>query len=162
MSRTVPQECFADLVSGVLRSVLCEAEIDRVAGEDNMQRTAWELGMRALPMALAGDPTAHATAIELLGQAIERAPHDPIPPSLAAWCHGLRAGHHCTTHPKYEREMALQLASRASGLGADDPLSEAMLSAVYMLAHDLAAADVHARRALATDGGSSWGWGRLA
>ena len=157
-----PQEWFSNLVSGVLRSVLCQAEIDRVAGEDNIQRTAWELSMRALPMVVAGDPTAHATAIELLGQAIERAPHDPIPLSLAAWCHGLRAGHHFTTQPKYEREMALQLASRASGLGAADPLSEAMLSAAYMLAHDLAGADVHARRALAIDGGSSWGWGRLA
>jgi len=31
-----------------------------------------------------------------------------------------------------------------------------------MLAHDLAAAAAHARRALAIDGGSSWGWGRLA
>lgn len=37
-----------------------------------------------------------------------------------------------------------------------------MLSAAYMLAHGLAAAEVHARRALAIDGGSSWGWGRLA
>jgi len=37
-----------------------------------------------------------------------------------------------------------------------------MLSAAYMLAHDLAAAEAHARRALAIDGGSSWGWGRLA
>jgi tetratricopeptide (TPR) repeat protein len=156
------QEWFSNLVSGVLRSVLCEAEIDRAAGEDTMQGTAWELSMRALPMVLAGDPTAHATAIELLGRAIERAPHDPIPLSLAAWCHGLRAGHHFTTHPQCEREMALQLASRASGLGADDPLSEVMLSAAYMLAHDLTAADFHARRALAIDGGSSWGWGRLA
>jgi AraC-like DNA-binding protein/tetratricopeptide (TPR) repeat protein len=156
------QEWFSNLVSGVLRSVLCEAEIDRAAGEDTMQGTAWELSMRALPMVLAGDPTAHATAIELLGRAIERAPHDPIPLSLAAWCHGLRAGHHFTTHPQCEREMALQLASRASGLGADDPLSEVMLSAAYMLAHELAAADFHARRALAIDAGSSWGWGRLA
>ena len=37
-----------------------------------------------------------------------------------------------------------------------------MLAAAAMLAHDLVAAEAYARRALAVDGGSSWGWGRLA
>ena len=127
-----------------------------------MQLTAWELSMRALPMVLAADPAVHATAIELLDRAIERAPCDPVPMALAAWCHGLRAGHHFTAYPKHERDTALQLASRASRLGAGDPLSDTMLSAAYMLAHDLAGAEAHARRALAIDGGSSWAWGRLA
>jgi AraC-like DNA-binding protein/tetratricopeptide (TPR) repeat protein len=156
------QEWFSNLVLGTLRSILCDAEIFRAAGKDKMELTAWELSMRALPMVLAADPTAHATAIELLDRAIECAPRDPIPMSLAAWCHGLRAGHHFTKYPKLERDTALQLASRASRLGAGDPLSDTMLSAAYMLAHDLAAAAAHARRALAIDGGSSWGWGRLA
>jgi AraC-like DNA-binding protein len=153
---------FSNLVSGSIRSVLCEAEIDRTAGRDKLQLTAWELSMRALPMVIAADIAAHATAIDLLEQAIERAPRDPIPMSLAAWCHGLRAGHHFTTHPELERDAAHQLASQASRLGAGDPLSDTMLSAAYMLAHDLEAAEAHARRALAIDGGSSWAWGRLA
>jgi AraC-like DNA-binding protein len=156
------QEWFSNLVSGSLRSVLCAAEIDRTAGKDKMRMTAWELSMRALPMVLAADPAAHAAAIELLERAIECAPRDPVPMSLAAWCHGLRAGHHFTTDPGPERDAALQLASRASGPGAGDPLSDTMLSAAYMLAHDLAGAEAHARRALAIDGGSSWAWGRLA
>jgi AraC-like DNA-binding protein len=156
------QEWFSNLAAGVLRSVLCEAEIDRAAGKDEIELTAWELSMRALPMVLAADPGAHAIAIELLDQAIECAPRDPVPMSLAAWCHGLRAGHHFTASPKLERDTALELASRASRLGAGDPLSDTILSAAYMLAHDLAAAAAHAQRALAIDGGSSWGWGRLA
>ena len=156
------QEWFSNLVSGILRSVLCDVEIDRAAGKDERQLTAWELSMRALPMVLAADPEAHATAIELLDRAIECAPRDPVPMSLAAWCHGLRAGHHFTTHPRLERDTALQLASRASRLGVGDSLSDTMLSAAFMLGHDLAAAEAHARRALAIDGGSSWGWGRLA
>lgn len=150
------QEWLSNLVSGVLRSVLCDAEIDRAAGKNKKELTAWELSMRALPMVLAADPAAHATAIELLDRAIESAPRDPVPMSLAAWCHGLRAGHHFTTYPRLERHTALELASRASRLGGGDPLSDAMLSAAYMLAHDLAAAEAHARRALAIDGGSSW------
>jgi tetratricopeptide (TPR) repeat protein len=40
-------------------------------------------------------------------------------------------------------------------------MADTMLSAAYMLAHDLTAAEAHARRALATDGGSAWAWGRL-
>jgi AraC-like DNA-binding protein/tetratricopeptide (TPR) repeat protein len=156
------QEWFSDLVAGVLRSILRDAEIRRSAEMDQVQLTAWGLTMRALPMVLAADPQVHAIAIELLDQAIGLAPRDPVPMSLAAWCHGLRAGHHFTTNPKRERTAALELAMRATGLDANDPLSDTMLSAAYMLAHDLDAADTHARRALSVDGGSSWGWGRLA
>jgi adenylate cyclase len=124
--------------------------------------SAWELSMRALPMVLAADPTSHSNALELLEQAMEQAARDPCPMALAAWCHGLRAGHHFTTHPQRERDAALALALRASELGGNDPLADTMLAAALMLAHDLAAAEVHARRALAIDGGSTWGWGRLA
>jgi hypothetical protein len=46
-------------------------------------------------------------------------------------------------------------------MSAGDPLAATMLSAAYMLAHDLVAAEAHARRALSIDGGSAWAWGRL-
>jgi tetratricopeptide (TPR) repeat protein len=118
--------------------------------------------MRALPMVLAADPATHATALELLDQAIARVPRDPIPIAMAAWCHGLRAGHHFTGHRKAEQRKVLELVSSASALTVGDPLAHAMLSAACMLAHDLTAAEAHARQALAIDGGSPWGWGRLA
>jgi AraC-like DNA-binding protein len=156
------QDWFSNLVSRALCPVVRDAEIDLAAGKEPMHLTAWELSMRALPMVLAADPAAHGTAIEFLDRAIELAPRDPVPMSLAAWCHGLRAGHHFTGSPKTERDKALQHASNASVLGAGDPMSETMLAAAYMLAHDLAAAEAHARRALTIDGGSAWGWGRLA
>lgn len=146
----------------MLQSVLRDAEMSRSADKDEMQVSAWEFSMRALPMVLAADPMSHANALELLEQAIEQAPRDPVPIALAAWCHGLRAGHHFTTHPQRERDAALSLALRASRLGGHDPLADTMLAAATMLAHDLAAAEVHARRAIAVDSGSSWGWGRLA
>ena len=56
----------------------------------------------------------------------------------------------------------LELISNASALTVGDPLAHTMLSAASMLAHDLTAAEAHARQALAIDGGSPWGWGRLA
>jgi AraC-like DNA-binding protein len=155
------QRWLSDVVSGAVRSVLRESEIDRVANKDPMQFDAWDLSMRALPMVLAADPAAQGTAIELLDRAIENSPRDPVPMSLAAWCHGLRAGHHFTADATHERDRALQLASEATGPGAGDPMSHAMLSAAYMLAHDLPAAEYHARSTLMIDGASAWGWGRL-
>jgi AraC-like DNA-binding protein/tetratricopeptide (TPR) repeat protein len=153
---------FSSLASGALRSVLRDDEIDQAGGRGPEQLGAWGLSMRALPAVLAGDPAGHATAPELLERAIELAPRDPVPISLAAWFHGQRAGHHFTNHPKAERDKALQCALDGSALCAGDPLAHTMLSAAYMLAHDLAAAEAHARDALTIDGGSAWGWGRLA
>jgi AraC-like DNA-binding protein/tetratricopeptide (TPR) repeat protein len=155
------QDWLSSLAVSALRSIVRDAEIDRAAGKDPAQLTAWELSMRALPMVTAADPVAHAAALELLDRAMELAPRDPVPTALAAWCHGLRAGHHFTSHLQTERDQALRLASDASILSAGDPLADTMLSAAYMLAHDLTAAEAHARRALTTDGGSAWAWGRL-
>jgi tetratricopeptide (TPR) repeat protein len=47
-------------------------------------------------------------------------------------------------------------------LNTGDALVETMLAAGYTLAHDLEAAAIHAKRALALDGGSAWAWGRSA
>jgi AraC-like DNA-binding protein len=153
---------FSNLVRGLLQPVLLDAEISWSADRDERQLSAWKLSMRALPMVLAADPMSHANALELLEQAVEQAPRDPVPIALAAWCHGLRAGHHFTTHPQRERDAAMSLALRASRLGDNGPLADTILAGATMLAHDLDAAEFHARRALAVDGGSSWGWGRLA
>ena len=153
---------LSNIISDALRSVVRDAEIDRAVGKEPAQLTAWELSMRALPMVLAADPANHAMALELLEQAIAHVARDPVPIAMAAWCHGLRAGHHFTAHREAERRRAIELASNASALAAGDPLAHAMLSAAFMLAHDLTAAETHARQALAIDSGSPWGWGRLA
>jgi hypothetical protein len=78
---------------------------------------------------------------------------------MAAWCRGLRAGHHFTAQPEVEREAARNLAQRAARLNAGDPLAETMLAAGYTLAQDLEAAAVHAERAFELDSGSAWAWG---
>lgn len=149
-------------ISGSLRSVVCAEEIDRAAGIESAEHSAWELSMRALPMVLAANPASHSGAIELLDQAIARAPRDPVPIAMAAWCHGQRAGHHLSAHLEDERRKVQELVSQASPLAIGDPLAQAMLSAATMLTHDLTAAEGHARQALAIDPGSTWGWGRLA
>ena len=118
--------------------------------------------MRALPCVTSIEAAAEGMALELLYEAMERAPRDPLPISIAASCHGLRAGHHFAARPEVEKAAARELAARAARLNAGDPLAETMLAAGYTLAHDLEAAAVHVDRALALDGGSAWAWGRSA
>jgi len=156
------EERVAHGVARAIQPALFDAEIDRAANLQRDDLTAWELTMRALPCVTAMDAAAEGMALELLDEAMERAPRDPLPIATAAWCRGLRAGHHFTARPEVERAAASELAARAAKLNAGDALAETMLAAGYTLAHDLASAAVHADRALALDGGSAWAWGRSA
>jgi AraC-like DNA-binding protein/tetratricopeptide (TPR) repeat protein len=150
-------------VAQAIQPTLYAAEMDRVSRRDNFgDLTPWELTMRALPHLVTVDAAAVGLALELLEQAMELAPHDPLPIAAAAWCHGLRAGHHFTAGPAAEKALAQDLAVRAAALNAGDVMAETMLTAGYTLAHNLDAAAVHAGRALAIDGGSAWAWGRSA
>lgn len=155
-------EWLSNLVSGAIQSIVRAAGTAQESTKNAFALSSWDLSMRALPLVIAADPTTQGEALELLEQAHELTPKDPIPIALKAWCHGLRAGHHFTRQPTIERSKALDCARSTLELGLCDPLSEVMLSAALMLAHNLTAAEFHARRALAIDGGSPWAWGRLA
>jgi len=149
-------------VARAVQPALRSAEVERASRLNHGELTAWELTMRALPCVTSIEAAGESMALELLDEAMELAPRDPLPISIAAWCHGLRAGHHFTARPEAEKEAARELAGRAACLNACDALAETMLAAGYTLAHDLEAAAVHAERALALDGGSAWAWGRSA
>jgi AraC-like DNA-binding protein/tetratricopeptide (TPR) repeat protein len=155
------QEHVASGVGRAIQPTLCAAEMDRVSGRALCDLSAWELTMRALPHLMTVESTAEGMALELLEEAMAIAPNDPLPIAAAAWCHGLRAGHHFSRKVS-ERAMARDLAARAASLNSGDALTETMLTGGYTLAHDLEAAAVHAERALAIDGGSAWAWGRSA
>jgi AraC-like DNA-binding protein len=149
-------------VTRALQAPVRDAEINRAWHRDPARLTAWELTMRALRGILSVEPTAAGTTLEWLERAMELAPRDPLPVSLAAWCHSVRASHHQTRQPDRERQAARQFADRACLLNNGDPIAEAMLAAAYTLAHDLDTASVHADRALDFDPGSAWAWGRSA
>lgn len=156
------EERVAIAVTRAVPPALRGAEIDRASRRDHRELTAWDLTMQALPHVISLEAAAQGVALELLDEAMQLAPDDPLPISIAAWSHGLRAGHHFTTRPSAEKAVARELAARAVRLSAGDALAETMLAAGYTLAHDLAAAAIHAERALAFDGGSAWAWGRSA
>jgi len=154
------EERVAARIAGAIQPSVREAEIDRARRQDEAQLNAWGLTMRALPRVLSVAAAAEELALELLEQAMELAPADALPMALAAWCHGLRGGHNFCRHPEKERAAARDLARRAKQISMGDPLTETLLAGGYTLAHDLAAAAMHADRALALDGGSAWAWGR--
>lgn len=137
-----------------------EAEINRAGRKDPAQLDVWELTMRALPRALSIDAASQGEALELLEQAMERAPTDALPIALAAWCHGQRGGHHFTPHSVAEKQAARQLAGRAAQLNSGDPITTSLLASAYTLVHDLPTARLHFDRALALDGACVWAWNR--
>jgi AraC-like DNA-binding protein len=156
------EERVAVELARAIQPAVLAAEHGRASRLQRGDLTAWDLTMRALPYVTSVEAAAEGMALELLEEAMERAPHDPLPIATAAWCRGLRGGHHFTARPAEERAAAHELAARAAKLNAADPLAETMLAAGYTLAHDLAAAAIHIERALAIDGGSAWAWGRSA
>jgi AraC-like DNA-binding protein/tetratricopeptide (TPR) repeat protein len=149
-------------ITAAIQPLIREAEIDRARRQDAARASAWELTMRALPNVLSVEPVGEEVALELLRQAMERAPSDALPVALAAWCHGLRGAHNFSPRADKEKAAAHELAKRAAQLNTGDPLTETLLASGYCLAHDLTTAELHADRALALDGSSAWAWGRSA
>ena len=145
--------------ASVERSVR-KAEIDRACRKELDHLSAWELTMRAFPLAVSINAAAQREALELLEQAIELVPTDALPIAMAAWCHGQRGGHHFTTGSSAEKQAARELAARAAALNPTDPTAIALLASAYTLAHDLPMAATHFQRALTLDGACVWAWNR--
>lgn len=154
------QERVAARVASSIERSVRESEIVRANRQRVEQPDAWLLTMQALPHALSIEAAAQAQALELLEQAMELAPADPLPLAFAAWCHGQRGGHHFTARPAVEKQAARALAARAARLNAGDPVVEALAGAAFTLAHDLEPAGLHFERALALDGACVWAWNR--
>ncbi len=154
------QERVAHRITAKLRTALRDAEIERAWHREPEELTAWEPTMRSLSRAVIVEPGAQTEALELAERAMELAPFDPLPLAVAAWCHGMRAGHNFTTRPEGERQAARALARCAAQLRARDPTAEALLASAYTLAHDLDLAALHVERALDLDGGCPWAWQR--
>ncbi len=154
------QERVALGVARALEPALRDAEIERACRTEPEQLTAWGLTMRALPSVQSYKAAAEAMALELLERAMELAPRDPLPMSLAAMCRGVRGCLHFTERPNEEKMAACALAGSAAMLNKSDALAETLLAVGYTLANELGTAAIHANRALNLDGGLAWAWCR--
>lgn len=154
-------ERLAMQVSAALLTSLRAAEIDRARRKPDTDLTAHDLIMRAWPLVTALDAEGHQRAIELLQRARSRDPANGLAIALEAWCHGQRAVYQFTNDTSSARVEALNLAALAARCGGDGT-TFAILGHALACAHDLQAAAVMTRKALALDGGSAWAWGRSA
>jgi AraC-like DNA-binding protein len=150
------EERVAERVTMKLLATIHHVELDRASRKEISDLTARELTARAVSHALVEEPVSFSKALEFALKATERAPLDPRPMALSAYCHILAVSSLKRRVAEYEPARAR--AAEAARLHARDPIAEAILAGAHILMHDLDAADIHVERALALDGGCAWAW----
>ena len=115
-------------VIGAIEPTLRQAEIERAKRKRPDSLDAYDLYLRALPLAAAAMPEEADRALPLLEEAIRLEPDYAIAHALLAWCHEqryLRGGLHAET-----REAARRHARAALAAGGDDGTALAMAAFV--------------------------------
>jgi adenylate cyclase len=127
------QDKVAINVSGVIEPALQLAEIRRSANRPTRDLTAYDLYLRALSLAQVWEREGINSALDLLGQAIERDPNYGLALALAAHCHYALHGNGWTDDPQSARRKGVDLARRAVRAGPDDP--GVLHNAAYVLGY---------------------------
>jgi AraC-like DNA-binding protein/tetratricopeptide (TPR) repeat protein len=149
------------VASGVATAVersLRLAEVARVRDRDPAELGAWDLTMRALPLAMRIEAAAQSRALELLERAMELAPRDALPVALAGLNSPPIEGAHFSRHILLPKQGSQRRTVRAEPMPA--MRGRGVVGAAQTLAHELTPAAVHFDRALALDGGCVWAWNR--
>jgi adenylate cyclase len=134
--------------------------MDRVSNRDPNDLGVRDLAIQALRHILAANVPSARKAITILNRAIELEPANALPVALLAWSHAQLGAYYGTASPAATRDMAMQLAGRASMLDECDPLVMLARSATAGLSLRSQEADALAARALAMDPTCSWAWER--
>jgi tetratricopeptide (TPR) repeat protein len=155
------EESAAMSMAAAMRPSLRTAEIEQAWRKPDVDLTANDLTLRALPFALALDAEGNSRALDLLGRAINLDPDNAFAVALAAWCHAQRAAqpYLFTTAPTQNLLLATSLARRAARMGGDATVL-AVLGNAFAQSWDLETADAVTQKALSVDGGSAWAWSR--
>jgi TolB-like protein len=152
------------VTQGIMRAVMPNiwgAEIERVRRKRPENLGAYDLTMRAFPLASAASPSAARQALDLLTRAMELAPDYALPAAIAGWCHGQLVTYSGTSSIAQEKAIALAFAERARVLDADDdPLVITARCAVHTMFNDFDTGAFLLERVLAADPTSSWAWER--
>ena len=117
-------------VVGVIEPTLRQAEIERAKRKRPDSLDAYDLYLRALPLAFTAMPQDADTALELLQRAIDVEPDYAAAHAIVAWCHEqryLRGGLH-----EEARTAASRHARMAIAAGSDD--AAALATAAFVIA----------------------------
>jgi len=153
------EENLATRIAAALQPCLRSAEIEHALRKPAGELSPRDLALRAVPGVLSLDKEGNALALELLEQAMDRDPRQPLAVALAAWAHLQRIVYHFTDELRRERARGTELTQQALPLCSDATTLVALGNALTLLGEQDAAARVIAR-ALSVDGGSAWAWGR--
>lgn len=153
------EEHLATRIAVALNACLRLAEIERAQGKSDVDLSAHDLTLRAMPHALSLDAGGNARALDLLDRATDRDPDNALASALAAWVHAQRVVYHFGATPHYERTRSMDLVRKALALARESSVFAVLGNALTAL-HDLETAELVVRKALSLDGGSAWAWGR--
>ena len=155
------QDRVASSVAGVIEPTLQAAEIRRAAERPTSDPTTYDLYLRALPLWSTYEKDRIIRALDLLGQAIERAPHYGPALALAAQCYNVLAVSGWTDDSEASHRKAIDLARQALRWAPDDP--DALANAGFVLGVlgediDLAIASIDRSLALNPSFARGWAW----
>ena len=155
------QDKVAISVAGVIEPTLQVAEIRRSVERPTSDLTAYDLYLRALSHAYTWEKAEIFTALDLLGQVIERDPQYGPALALAAMCQQNLHISGWTEDPETGRREVISLARRALRVAGDDPY--VLGNVAYVLGYfgeDIDAAVELIDRALAFNPSFAIGWQR--
>jgi adenylate cyclase len=153
------QDNIAINVAGVIEPTLQAAEISRSRDKRTSDLPAYDLYLRALAHVYPWDREGIVTALDLLGQAIERDPHYGPSLALTAQCHQNLHVNGWTNDPELNRSQAINLAHRALRVAPQNP--GVLGHTAYALAYfgeDIGAAIELVDRALKLNPSFARGW----
>jgi len=150
---------LATRIVAALQPNLRHAEIDRALAKPDLDLTAHDLALRAMPGVLTLSGDGNARALELLGKAIDSDPDHGLATAMAAWAHAQRVVYHFSSKPEADRGRGLALARKVGTEAADSTVLSVLGNALTLL-DELGPAEQVVRRALAVDGGAAWAWSR--
>jgi adenylate cyclase len=148
-------------VVGIIEPNVRLAEIERARRKRPDNLDAYDLYLRALPLAFANVPGDGSKALELLDEALRLDPSYGVAHGIAAWC-CIQVYGRATLDPKY-REAAIQHARAALTSGTDDATALAFAAFVLgILERDKHLALGAVERALALNPNSALAYARSA
>ena len=153
------QNQVAVSVAGIIEPTLQAAEIHRSTARPTNDLTAYDLYLRALSHLQSWQKDEIVLALDLVGEAIKRDPHYGSAIALAARCQFVLDANDWTNDPESTRREGVDLARRALGAVADDPV--VLGNAAFVLAYfgeDIDAAMELIDRALALNPSFACGW----
>jgi TolB-like protein/class 3 adenylate cyclase len=129
------QDDITLIVIGAIEPNLRQAEIERVKRKRPEHLDAYDLVLRALPLAVSGMPAAALNALPLLERALALEPNYSLAHGYVAWCHEnlfVRAGRR-----DENRQLAIHHAHAALAHGRDDAMALTLAGfSIGMVEHD--------------------------